>query len=179
MGRYSLTVSVVVFFGSTLRRKRWNDAELSAGVTSSVSFQPARAGMLDDHRPRGRVAVADGVSVLLPLLGHLRHGAVRDDHFGDALAVGLLFAVNQNAEIGGVGEQALLAGLDRVHQAFAGKGVAFEHVEAAAIEREIAGVVHPERAQHGAFRRDSRRKLFPRRCAIAESAPAPIGSCGW
>src|ERR1019366_4342343 len=44
IGRYSLTTKVVVFFGSTVSRKRWKDAELSAGSSSSVGFTAGRAG---------------------------------------------------------------------------------------------------------------------------------------
>jgi hypothetical protein len=91
--------------------------------------------MFDDHGPCRCIAVADGVGVFLALLSRLRHQAVRDEDSGDALVLGFLFSIDQNAEVGSVGKQALFAGLDGIHQAFAGEGIAFEYVEAAAVER--------------------------------------------
>src|SRR6202140_2025663 len=77
---------------------------------------------------------------------------MRDNDSGDALIVGFLLGIDQDAKVGSIRHQSLLARLDRVHQALARKRVALEHVETAAVEREIDGIVHPERAQDRTIR---------------------------
>ena len=47
-----------------------------------------------------------------------------------------VFFVDADAEIGGVGDKALLAGLHGVDEAFTGEGFVFEDAEAAAVEGE-------------------------------------------
>ena len=62
--------------------------------------------------------------------------------------------------INGVGEQALLGGMDRVEQAFAAEVAVFDDGEGAAIEREVGGVGDPESAQRrGLARRPERHAL--------------------
>ena len=49
--------------------------------------------------------------------------------------------------VGGVGEQALLVGVDGVEEAFAAEVAVFDDGEGAAVEREAGGVGDPERAE--------------------------------
>ena len=124
---------------------------------------PAGAqGVFDEERALGAVFVAGGVDGVLAGGAGLNHGAVNDADFRDALRLAVRFFVDADAEIGGVGDQALFAGLHGIHEAFAGEGFVFEDAEAAAVEGERAGIGEPQRAKRpcGAERGIPERDFF-------------------
>ena len=72
---------------------------------------------------------------------------MNDADLRDALGLAVRFFVDADAEIGGVGDEALFAGLHGVHETLTREGFVFEDAEAAAVEGERAGICEPERAK--------------------------------
>src|SRR3984957_8974581 len=103
--------------------------------------------VFDQHSTRSGVVVVKRVGGFLAQLAGLDHDAVLDAHVRDALRAARGDAANADAEVGGVGKQALFAGLDRIGKAFAGERFPFENAETATVERERAGVGEPESAE--------------------------------
>src|ERR1700720_3788641 len=58
--------------------------------------------------------------------------------------------LHEQAQVGGVGAQPALAGLEGIGQAFSGEYLVVEHAEAAAVQSEWAGIFQPESAQRPA-----------------------------
>src|SRR6476646_3889087 len=58
--------------------------------------------------------------------------------------------LHEEAQVGGVGEQATLARFDGIGQAFAGEHFVVEDAEAAAVQGERAGILQPDSAQWSA-----------------------------
>ena len=83
-------------------------------------------------------------------LADLRHDALGDFDAGDVKRLAGFLRFDEKAQVGGVREQAALAGLDRIGETFACEHFVFEDAEAAAVEGQRAGVGDPERAKRTA-----------------------------
>ena len=104
-------------------------------------------GVLDDDG----AGVGGGVVDDVRDLGDVEGGLLEDAFAGgDVLTrLGVVGVVGGDADglVDGVGEQALLGGMDGVEQAFAAEVAVLDDGEGAAVEREVGGVGDPERAQ--------------------------------
>ena len=95
------------------------------------------------------------------------------------LAVVLRRRRDADAEIDGVGDEALLARLDRLDQAFPGERAAFDQRQAAAVEGQPGVVGQPhgtERLRHAA-RRAPQRHTLDGDVVLDDRGPSPTG-CG-
>ena len=85
---------------------------------------------------------------MLALLFGLHHYSAVDYDAAHMIAIALLLRFHPDCRVGGIRDQALLSGTDRVEQTLAGEGAVFLDVEGAAVERKTTGVIEPKRAQH-------------------------------
>ena len=99
--------------------------------------------MLNDQCARRSVFVSNDVRFLFTFFVHGGHRSADDENPGHALPGTLLFGVNQQTEISGLGEQPVLSWLDGLDETLSRKRVAVQNAEAAAVQSERARVTQP------------------------------------
>src|SRR5205814_7193142 len=106
---------------------------------------PAR--MFDDDDSGFIGAVGHGVGVLGDFAGGFDHHPVVHGDVVEGAGVGETGAMDLDGLAGCLGEEAALAGMDGIEEAFGGKLAALEDGEAARTEAEIAVVFEPAGAE--------------------------------
>ena len=103
--------------------------------------------MLEDDGAGLVGAVGDGVGGVGDIAGGLDQDAVVHGDVAQGVGVVLLGAADFYGLVGGVGEEALFAGMDGIEEAFAGELAALEDGEAAGVEGELRVVFEPDGAE--------------------------------
>src|ERR1022692_2333168 len=100
--------------------------------------------MFDDHVARRCVSIVQSVLAAVTLLANQIHQALDDANASDGSLARLLLHGDLQSGIGCIGDEAALGGMNRLDQAFSGKGVTFEDVERSRVESQTAGISDPK-----------------------------------
>src|SRR5215469_13008895 len=101
--------------------------------------------MLEDDLAWSGVGVVDDVSGVLALFRVHRHNVFEngDARNGGSRTPRIAIFHDAHSTIRSIGEQAALARMQQVHDAFSGEGVLFQNIESAAVEGQARGVAKP------------------------------------
>ena len=130
------------------RRNGYAEAQIRSGCFLGFGtlgqFPVFPRGMLDDHIARRRVGIVQSVFAAVALLAGQIHQAFDNADAGDGSFARLLLHRDPQSGIGGIGDETALGGMNRLDQAFSGKGVAVEDVERSGVESQAAAVGDPK-----------------------------------